>query len=151
MKKLLVALCMLVLPFLASAQIQNPVKWSFSSKKIAANTYELHMTATIEKTWHLYSVTTPEGGPIATSFKFTKNPLATFEGKIKEVGKLEKYNDENFGVEVRYFADKVDFVQVVKAKTAKPFAVKGSLEFQVCDDHQCLPPQEVPFSINVGK
>ncbi|ATL47144.1 hypothetical protein COR50_08075 [Chitinophaga caeni] len=151
MKKLLVALIMLAMPFLASAQLQDPVKWNYSAKKIAANTYEIHLTATIENSWHLYSMTTPDGGPNATVIKFAKNPFASFEGNVKEVGKLEKYHDENFGVDVKYFANKVDFVQVVKTKSSKPFAVKGTLEYQVCDDQQCLPPTEVPFSVNIGK
>jgi len=33
----------------------NPVTWSFTSKKISDNVYEIQMTATIESGWHLYS------------------------------------------------------------------------------------------------
>jgi thiol:disulfide interchange protein DsbD len=39
----------------ANAQIENPVQWNFSSKKIDSNTYEVHLTASIEGNWHIYS------------------------------------------------------------------------------------------------
>ena len=38
MKKLLTALALFALPILASAQIENPVKWSFTAKKVNATT-----------------------------------------------------------------------------------------------------------------
>ena len=51
-------------------------------------TYEIHMTATIQTGWHLYSQTQPEDAiAIPTGIKFTSNPLVTAEGPVKEVGK----------------------------------------------------------------
>lgn len=149
MKKLLTALLLFALPLLASAQLENPVKWNFSSKKINATTYELHMTATIDQGWHLYAQDAGDG-PVATSFKFTKNPLAAVSGKTGEVGKLHKAFDKNFNSELKYYESTVDFVQKVTVKGKAATKVKGSVEYMVCDDHQCLPPKEVEFTINVG-
>ena len=56
---------------LSFAQIANPVKWTFSNKKINADTYEIYFKASIEKGWHLYATDLPPGGPISTSFSFT--------------------------------------------------------------------------------
>ena len=39
---------------------QSPVSWTFSSKKIADKTFELHLTADIQSGWHLYSQEQPE-------------------------------------------------------------------------------------------
>lgn len=129
------------------AQLQNPVKWNFSSKKINATTYEVHLRANIDGDWHLYSQTTPDGGPIPTAISFTKNPLITLKGDAKEVGKLEKKMEPLFGVEVRQFSNKVDFVQTIKLKAPVKTTVTGNVEFMVCDDHQCLPPSAQKFSI----
>jgi len=149
MKKLLTALLLLALPVLASAQIENPVKWSFASKKINDKTYELHMTATIEPGWHLYAQDAGEG-PVPTSFKFSKNPLVATTGQPKEEGKLHKAFDKNFDSELKYYENKVNFVQTVTVRGKAATKVKGSVEYMVCDDHQCLPPKEVEFSIGVG-
>ncbi|GAA0524260.1 protein-disulfide reductase DsbD domain-containing protein [Chitinophaga japonensis] len=149
MKKLLTALLLFALPVLASAQIENPVKWSFASKKINDKTYELHITATIEPGWHLYAQDAGEG-PVPTSFKFSKNPLVATTGSPKEDGKLHKAFDKNFDSELKYYENKVNFVQTVTVRGKAATKVKGSVEYMVCDDHQCLPPKEVEFSIGVG-
>ena len=107
------------------------------------------MTATIEGNWHLYAQDAGEG-PEPTTFAFTTNPLIIFDGKIKEVGKLEKSYDKNFNSVLKYYAQKVDFVQKIKVKTAIATVVKGTVNFMVCNDRQCLPPRDVPFTITVG-
>ncbi len=87
MKRIITISFLLLFSNLLFAQIQNPVEWTATSKKISDKTYEVHITATIDHGWHIYSQTTPDGGPIATSITFTKNPLVIVEGKAKEVGK----------------------------------------------------------------
>ena len=48
----------------------NPVSWSFTSKKITDKTYEVHLTATMQSGWHLYSQVQPEDAiAIPTGFK----------------------------------------------------------------------------------
>lgn len=131
---------------IAKAQ-PDPVSWNFTSKKLANNSYELHLTATIEKGWHIYSQTTPAGGPIPTAFTFTKNPLITMAALPKESGKLEQHNEPLFGVNVKQFSDKVDFIQPVKLKASVLATIKGTVEFMVCNDKTCLPPKVVPFSV----
>ena len=134
---------------LVNGQVRNPVEWSFSAKKINATTYEIHMTAQIENGWHTYSQTTPEGGPVPTSISFVKNPLVSLSGPAKEVGKLEKHHEKIFGVIVKQFSDRVDFVQTVTLKSAAKTAIKGSVEYMVCNDHECLPPSTENFSIEL--
>ena len=47
MKKIILSGFLLMISHFLSAQIQNPVDWTVSSKKIADKTYEIHLTATI--------------------------------------------------------------------------------------------------------
>lgn len=149
MKKIIGALVLMMFVANVNAQINNPVQWAYSAKKIADKTYELHITATIGSNWHLYAQDAGEG-PEPTKLTFTTNPLITMDGKVKEVGKMEKSFDKNFNSTLKYYANKVDFVQKIKVKSAIATVVKGSVNFMVCNDKQCLPPKDVPFSIKVG-
>src|SRR5215207_5931125 len=131
-----------------SAQGLNPVSWTFSSKKMGEGAYEIQMTATIDKGWHLYSQAQPKDAIAQpTSFTFNKNPLLQFDGPIKEVGKLEKYKDKVLGVSANQYSNKVVFVQKVKLKGKAKTNVTGKLEYQTCNDEKCLPPKTVTISI----
>ncbi|MBV4359807.1 protein-disulfide reductase DsbD domain-containing protein [Pinibacter aurantiacus] len=150
MKKIaLFLVAALVTTLSLSAQSTSQVKWSFSSKKVADNTYEIHMTATINGNWHMYAQDGGDG-PVSTSFAFTKNPLLTMDGKVKEVGKMKKVYEESFSSEVRYYEKSVDFVQVVKVKGKAKTNVAGKVEFMVCNDKECLPPSDVDFKVAIG-
>lgn len=149
MKRFLFGLCMLMFTAAGNAQIVNPVKWTYSAKKISDKNYELHLTAIIDGNWHMYAQDAGEG-PEPTTISFTANPLVTLDGKVKEVGKLEKAYDKNFNSVLKYYAKKVDFVQKIKVRSSIATVVKGTVTFMVCNDRQCLPPRDVPFSINVG-
>jgi hypothetical protein len=149
MKKLVAATFLVLSAGFANAQINNPVTWTYTAKKIADKTYELHMTATIGSNWHLYAQDAGKG-PEPTSFVFTPNPLVKLDGKVKEVGKQEQSFDKNFNSTLKYYANKVDFVQKIKVKSATATVVKGVVNFMVCNDRQCLPPRDVPFTINIS-
>ena len=131
------------------AQIENPVSWSFSAVKKSDKVYSVTLTATIDKQWHIYSQTTPEGGPVPTSFTFKTNPLITLDGKVTETGKLVTYYDKYFGVNVKYFGGKVVFTQTVVLKAAIKTNITGTLVYEVCNDEKCLPAKTVPFDIKL--
>lgn len=146
MKKSILMLTLLFISVL-SVQSQDVVKWTFASKKIADKTYEVHLTASIQSPWKIYAQKTPDGGPLPTKITFAKNPMVTLVGAAKELGKLNKAHEEVFGVDVLYYKDKVDFVQVVKLKSNVKTSVSGAVEFMACNEEQCLPPSETPFKI----
>ncbi len=146
MKRILLSLVILLsISVVAGAQI--PYTWTYTATKLADNQYELHFQVSLNSSWHTYSQFTPDGGPVPTKFVFSKNPLYTLNGKVKENGKLIKKHEAVFGVDVDYFADKVDFVQVVKLKSNAKTNFSGSVEFMVCNDQQCLPPATQKFSV----
>jgi hypothetical protein len=134
--------------FNAGAQIKDPVKWTTTSKKVGDG-YEVTLTATLPKPWHIYSQFTGDGGPVPTSFKFAKNPLVTFDGNVKEVGKLLEAYDKNFDTKVKSFGEKVAFVQNVKVKGNIKTNVSVTVEYMTCDDSQCLPPTKKTFSVSL--
>ncbi len=126
------------------------VKWNFTSKKISDKTYEVHFSAMIDGRYHMYAQNVGSEGPVATAFTFTKNPLITYNGKVKEVGKVIKKHEEVWKGDVSYYEKMVDFVQTVQLKSKVKTNVGGKVEFMVCDDKQCLPPSEVDFKIDIG-
>jgi thiol:disulfide interchange protein DsbD len=127
---------------------QSPVSWSFNSKKISEKTYEVHLTANIQSGWHLYSQDQPSDAvALPTNVTINNNPLLKIDGKVKEVGSMEKFQDKNLGISAHQYSNKVDFVQVVKIKSNAKTNVSGSVEFQTCNDKKCLPPKTVNFDI----
>ena len=133
---------------LAHAQVLNPVQWSFSSKKVADKTYEIHLTANIQSGWHLYSQTQPADAiSIPTEILFNVNPLLSLDGKAKETGKMEVYKDTRLGISANQYKDQVDFVQKVKLKVNTKTNISGTVEYQTCDDKKCLPPKKMTFNL----
>lgn len=143
---------LLVIPLVLSlastdAQVRNPVKWTHSIKAKGSGKYEVRMSAVLEKGWHIYSQHTPDGGPIPTSVVFTKNPLITLVGSVKEVGKLENHYEKLFGVNVKQFSNEVTFVQELTVKGKVKTNISGTLEYMMCNDTECLPPASQRFSL----
>lgn len=138
--------------FTVSAQVENPAKWSFSQKSLGNNEYELVFKATIEPSWHVYSMYTPEGGPMATTLSIEN------AGKgIELIGKATenepvKAQDAVFGVEVWSFENEYVLTQKVKITDASITAVKGTLEYQACREGQCVMfDEEFRIKINGAK
>jgi thiol:disulfide interchange protein DsbD len=132
------------------AQSNKMVNWSFSSKKVADRTYEVHMTASIGGGFHMYSQNVGGDGPIPTSFTFTKSPLMDVQGSPREKGQMIKKFESAWNHDVNYYENTVDFVQVVKLKSNVKTNLAGKVEFMVCNDHECLPPSTVDIKVNIG-
>lgn len=148
MKKALLFLTLVFSVATTFAQIPNPVSWSFSSKKVGANSYEVQMAANIQPGWHLYAQMQPKDAiAIPTTFQFSNNPLLALDGKVKEAGKMEKFTDKDLGVSVNQYSRQVVFTQKVKLKSKAKSNVAGNVTYQTCDDKKCLPPKTVPFTI----
>jgi len=129
------------------AQLLKPVKWSYAAKKISATEAVIFMKATIETGWHIYSLNVPDGGPIKTSFTFSPSKSYILSGKPMEPKPVTKF-EKTFNMNVSYFENSVIFQQRIKLRTSSP-TVKGKLEYMVCSDRQCLPPEEIAFSVPV--
>jgi len=136
----------------ASAQIHDPVKWSYDQKQIDAETFELIFQAKIEDGWSVYSqYLESDDGPIRTSFEFDAGDHFTTDGKNKEISDHRKDGfDKLFEMNVIKFYEEVSFVQRVKVKDfAKP--ITGYLEFMTCDATKCLPPTQKDFSFTIKR
>ncbi|HCL06294.1 MAG TPA: hypothetical protein DHW64_10150 [Chitinophagaceae bacterium] len=149
MKKIIYTLLFTIVAGVVSAQIKDPVSWTFEAKKKTADTYEVVLSANIQGKWHIYSQKTGKGGPIPTKVNFKANPLLNITGAVKEVGKVEKVYDEIFQTDVLYLSNKVQYIQTVKLKGKAKTNITGTIEYMVCDDAQCLPPAKKTFDIKL--
>lgn len=132
-------------------QFLQPVQWEYSAEKVNDRVYELHLTATIKPGWHLYAQKQPEDAiAVPTTIKFNNNPLLTFSGQTKEIGKLEKFTEPSIGISAWQYEHKVDFVRVATVKKNVSTRVSGTITFQVCTPEQCLPPETVSFNIAIN-
>lgn len=130
------------------AQQLNPSHWTFSVEKATAESAELCFTVKLDAGWHIYSTRTDDGGPLPTEFSFTKSDKYSLNGRITEPKPHEAF-DEIFKVTVRDFSNQVTFRQKIKRTTNKAFKVEGTLSFQLCNDGNCIPPEDQPFSFNI--
>ena len=150
MKKLFI--CSLALLFSAVALAQSPVSWTYSAIKVSPGLYEVRITASIQSGWHVYAQQQPEDAiAVPTSIRFSKNPVLTILGALKELGNKQHYKDAELGIEAYQYADKVEFVQQVKLKIKGKTSLNGSISFQACTDEKCLPPATTDFSINLSE
>jgi hypothetical protein len=148
MKKFVLILFSFFMVGLLSAQGLNPVSWTFTSKKISDNVYELQMVASIQQGWHVYSQSQPKDAIAQpTTVVFNKNPLIELDGKLKEAGNLEKFKDKELDISANQYSNKVVFSQRVKMKGKAKTNVTGKLTYQTCNDEKCLPAKTINVSI----
>jgi DsbC/DsbD-like thiol-disulfide interchange protein len=149
MKKLiLIALLGFWLP-VAYGQILHPVKWSYGAKRLNAHEAVIFLKAEIEEGWHIYSSHQKDGGPVKTSFQFSPSGDYALSGTISEPIPVTKH-EEAFNMDVSYFEHSVIFQQKVTLRQAQDdLKIKGSLNFMVCNNRQCLPPETIEFTIPV--
>ena len=141
-------ICLVFIATISYSQILTPVKWSFESKAVNENTFDLLFTAKMDPHWHIYSTTlSPDEGPVPTSFDFKLPAGVELVGKIKEPKPKKEY-DKNFEMELLYFENKAVFTQRVKI-TSDVSKVSGELTYMVCDESKCLPPEYLDFSFDL--
>ena len=150
MKKFLIFVLVNFIAVSLFAQSGTKVKWEFTSKKIADKKYEIRLVATVQPGWHIYSQNqSADAIVLPTAIKFVNNPLVVLNGKPKEVGKLFDQFDKAINARSKYYSNKVEFVQTITLKSNVKTAIAGEVEFMVCDDRQCLPPDVTKFSIKL--
>ncbi len=135
---------MMVAVLTVQAQLQNPVHFKSELKTGKGAEAEIVFTATIDKGWHVYSTDLGQDGPIEATFNVVKMEGAEKVGKLTPQGKVIKQYDEMFGMELKYFEEKVTFVQ--KIRFTKPqYTIDCYLEYGACNDQSCMPPTQVEF------
>jgi thiol:disulfide interchange protein DsbD len=121
----------------------DPVQWRLSAVKGSERVQPggalwLEFTATIEPGWHLYSPTTPPGGPIVTKIQIVQNPGISGV-KVYRPQPVRKI-DPNFGIDTETYSDKAVFLLEAQTAGSKagPLTVEATAYYQACNDVKCL-------------
>lgn len=123
---------------------QEKVKWTFTYN---SKLNQIEMTAEIADGWHMYSQhLNNDIGPVPTSFIFSDASKLQLKGVVVEPKPVQEY-DPNFEANLDFFKHTVVFVQ--KLKKGVKGKLEGSVTFMVCNETMCLPPTEVPFSLEI--
>ncbi|MBK9732076.1 MAG: thioredoxin family protein [Chitinophagaceae bacterium] len=136
--------------FSISAQYANPnVEWSFDTKKIKSDEFDLLIKAKIGAGYHLYSQFIGEGGPIPSSFTFENSKDYKRIGIVKEVGNRKEAIEPLFDdMKLIWYEEYVTFSQRVKINASDVF-VNGMVSFMTCNDRSCDPPSDQKFEFKL--
>ena len=156
MKKFVTLLMFTFLALAVQAQILTPVKWNIKLEDSESAEKTLIFSAKLDAGWHLYDMNLPEGGPISTSFSFENLKGAKTIGTPVASKEATTVFDEQFQMELRWFAGEVSFRQKIEVTDPKHLQVGGYVEYMACNDENCLPPEQEEFAfsakdINVEK
>ncbi len=128
----------------SSAQMVDPVRFQSAMKMLKGSEAEIVFTADIDPGWHVYSTDLGQDGPIEASFHADKTDGVELVGKLTPRGTLTKKYDNMFGMELKYFENKGQFVQKIRFVKSE-YDLSCFLEYGACSDEMCLPPTQVEF------
>ncbi|MGQ9847272.1 MAG: protein-disulfide reductase DsbD family protein [Bacteroidales bacterium] len=127
-------------------QIKNHVNWSFETKKLSDNEYQIIFKAKPEKDWHFYTLN-DKLNPLIISFKRSND--YTLKGKIKEINKPKTEYDEIMESERSFHEKEATFIQDIEVKTNNSFNIVATVEYQACLlDGMCVM-EEQEFNIPI--
>lgn len=144
-KHIRILLLTLAVLFTTAAAAQN-VTWKSTVEPLGGDTCRIVLEAAIPVPYHMYDMGPYEGGPNATTIEFAPAEGVTYLGGVEQLSKPERHYDELFGMEIGTFAGKALFAQQVRL-TAPRATVKASLEWMICDDTSCMPPEDTELTI----
>lgn len=129
----------------ASAALAEPshVQWTLSSdveKAPPGSTVPLKLIAKIESGWHMYSMTTPPGGPKKTTIAVEPDP--SVDSVTAYQPKPERKFDPVFSVDTENFTGEAAFLLAapIKKDASAPAATfTAQVKYQVCSDTTCVP------------
>ncbi|MBR6774560.1 MAG: thioredoxin family protein [Bacteroidales bacterium] len=137
----------LLLPFVAKAQMFEPVQWTVETEKLSKHEYNIVFKAEVEDGWHLYSQHTPFGGPMPLYFEFIDTLGIERIGGVVEPKAIVKYSDI-FEIDEHYFENQAVFTQKVKL-LGDAATVSGVITGQACEQ-QCVP-ITFDFEVQLGE
>jgi len=142
MRRFILTFCLALAPLAAKAP--DPVQWTLTLDSPSAppgGHVVARMAAKIEPGWHLYSPTTPKGGPIATTLALDNPAVASI--KMYEPKPIVKL-DPSFGINTETFGEEVTFLFDIELKKDAPAGateLAAAVRYQCCNDSNCLPPK----------
>lgn len=127
---------------------EDKVKWNFKLEKTGEDIFVIAEVKMV-KGWHINAITLPKGTfGLNTNWTITKNPNFKLVGAVIEP-KPHLKHDEAADEDIAYHDGTVLFKQKIKLLSDKDFVIKGTYDYQTCNEVGCLPPYNTTFSLKV--
>lgn len=152
--KAFIATCFVILSAVASLKAQTAVApktdWTTKIVKLGNGEAEVQFIAKIPPGWHIYSQNVSGDGPMPTVISIDpgSNGIQTI-GPPAEAQAKTKF-EPAFEVTVAYFEKEAIFTQRIKYVEGQPAQVKATVEYMMCNDGGCLPPDELKLTVPVN-
>lgn len=133
---------------------ENPVRWSINPSSRTLGRGEkltLELTAQIESGWHIYSITQPPGGPVATKISLPDGQSFQVADPVKGPPVKTQF-DDNFGINTEWYEGTAVFKLGAQLRSdAKSGKLKllVNVLFQTCNSEICLPPKTIKLESEV--
>ncbi len=143
----------LLLPLLAAlsalAAMGQNVRWKAAVEPLGGEEYRIVLEASIPESYHMYDLGPYQaGGPNATAITFAETQGVHYEGGIEELTVPRRYHDDLFGMEIGTYEGTARFAQKVRL-TAAAATVRIALEWMICDDTSCMPPEDEELTVEL--
>jgi len=116
---------------------------------------ELSIAATLEPTWHVYSITQPAGGPLPTEIKLRASEAFRLLGDFRADPPPKTRCEPVFGdLAIETHHDQVIWrapIEIGPGVNPETLAIEGAIRVQPCNPNNCLPPQEIPFTARLER
>jgi thiol:disulfide interchange protein len=145
-KSLVLLLTVLLISGITYSQPLNPAKWTYDTEIISNDEINLIFKAAINKGWHMYGLSMPDGGPYPVSFNYFDTAGFVISGEpVAIIPPVIKF-DEILGMKLETLEGEGVFKQRIKRLTGEAFKVSGYVEYMACNDKTCTPPLEQEFT-----
>lgn len=146
-----------------NAGAQTPVRWTAAALRGAEATRAaapegaaiVRVTAAIDDGWHIYSLTQPAGGPVATRITLPAGQPYAAAGAVRSSRPHVGY-DESFAMNVEMHERTAVFDVPVRATGGSAGSpanwrspVQITVRYQACNASLCLPPQTARLSASL--
>ena len=152
-----VAVCVLMVLQSSAALAQNEASFGVMVDPKTARVGEavaVWIDVDLSDDWHIYSATTPPGGPYPTEIVLSSAGFRQV-GAVIQPKPIVEY-DPNFEMNVEYYHPKVRFEVRAEVGEGMPGerVLSGEVIYMLCNATQCLPPNtyafEVPVMVEAG-
>lgn len=129
---------------------ENPVKWKIEGPTSvrAGEAIRVAVTGRIEDGYHIYSITQPPGGPIATTITVANTQAWKISGDIIGPPPL-RMHDESFDIDVESYEGTARFRIPVMPAAETTEKLRIAVRYQACNNRLCLPPKTVKLELPV--
>jgi len=141
----------------SSGQSAGPLELEaqFTASTSVGQASRLYIAVNVAPGWHIYSLTQPPGGPVASKIKLDPSP------RFKLLGEFEASPPASLSLEPEAFGDlmietqegRVVWqapIQIAEGVQPEDTTISGHVVVQACNARGCLPPTNYPFTAVLG-